>query len=453
MEIVATKMKTQIIDISGMHCGSCEKIIEEDLSGIKNVDSVRASLKNRNAKITYEGELDLKNVARRLKKIGYELGREKAPVISRDPFVWKTFAIGLIVSVGLFLLVKLLEIDKIATGQAENSGVLYGLFNGLVAGFSTCMALIGGLVVSLTAKFRESNPEASSWKIFKPNIIFNLSRIVSFFLLGGILGMLGKALTFTPVMTGIMTIIAGIFMLLVGIQLSGIFPRINTITIPSKLMDKIGIKRSRSGKYSNKKVLILGAASFFLPCGFTQAMQIFAVSTGSPIAGALVMGLFAVGTSVGLMTAGGITSFIGKNKTKIFLRILGVMIAAMALMNISNGLNISGWRLLNLSGASGQSYETGQKIINLDFDGPYKQFNEKKITIKRGQKYTVVINPKMDGTGCMYAVYAPGLSEESPKILKKGREIRIEIEARELGKYQFVCPMGIGFDTEIIAEE
>ena len=41
---------------------------------------------------------------------------------------------------------------------------------------------------------------------------------------------------------------------------------------------------------------LVGGATFFLPCGFTQAMQLYAVSTGSPVSGALTMFFFALGT-------------------------------------------------------------------------------------------------------------------------------------------------------------
>ncbi|NCP77121.1 sulfite exporter TauE/SafE family protein [bacterium] len=40
-----------------------------------------------------------------------------------------------------------------------------------------------------------------------------------------------------------------------------------------------------------------GALTFFLPCGFTLAMQAYAITTGSFITGALTMMAFALGTA------------------------------------------------------------------------------------------------------------------------------------------------------------
>src|SRR2546422_749324 len=46
-----------------------------------------------------------------------------------------------------------------------------------------------------------------------------------------------------------------------------------------------------SGKPSNVTPLLVGAATFFLPCGFTQALQLYVLSQGKPVVSMKVEGL------------------------------------------------------------------------------------------------------------------------------------------------------------------
>ena len=54
------------------------------------------------------------------------------------------------------------------------------------------------------------------------------------------------------------------------------------------------------------------------------------------------MGLFAIGTMPGLLGVGGLTSVVDGQAAKRFFRVAGVAVMAMAILNISNGYNLSG---------------------------------------------------------------------------------------------------------------
>ena len=85
--------------------------------------------------------------------------------------------------------------------------------------------------------------------------------------------------------------------------------------------------------------LLVGVVTFFLPCGFTQSMQIYALSTGSFTTGALTMLAFALGTLpvLGLLS---FSSFsIGKSpKAGIFFKTAGLIVILFALFNLINAL-------------------------------------------------------------------------------------------------------------------
>ena len=80
-------------------------------------------------------------------------------------------------------------------------------------------------------------------------------------------------------------IAVAVVMTILGTRLTGLSPRIATWspTLPMGLGRQLGLGDGASGAYSDARAAGLGAASFFLPCGFTQAVQIYALSTGSPL--------------------------------------------------------------------------------------------------------------------------------------------------------------------------
>lgn len=90
----------------------------------------------------------------------------------------------------------------------------------LTAGVSTCMALIGGLVLGLSSKFSQENRAASVLTKFRPHVMFNLGRIAAYFVLGGLLGFIGSFLTPSSIIIGTLIILVAAVMLLLGLQLT-----------------------------------------------------------------------------------------------------------------------------------------------------------------------------------------------------------------------------------------
>lgn len=64
-------------------------------------------------------------------------------------------------------------------------------------------------------------------------------------------------------------------MILLGADLVGIF-RHSKITLPAGIFQTF-----RKIEHKTFTPLLIGLGTFFLPCGFTQSMQIAALSTGS----------------------------------------------------------------------------------------------------------------------------------------------------------------------------
>ena len=84
----------------------------------------------------------------------------------------------------------------------------------------------------------------------------------------------------------------------------------------------------------------LGAATFFLPCGFTQVVQLMALSSGSPVTGGAMMALFALGTTPGLFAVGMAAASARASATRRPLRVIGVIVIAFAVITGAGVISI-----------------------------------------------------------------------------------------------------------------
>ena len=449
-----------------MHCASCELLIGEKLEAIPGVESVHVSLKTNAAVIASSHRISDKDIEMAVQAAGYEVGVDDGskPLFTRNRRIWKDAAIGVSVVAGLILLFNIFGIDKLlgATTNISSVGAM-ALLIGLTAGFSTCMALIGGLVLSVASKYAENHPAETALQKFRPHLIFNLGRIISFIVLGSLIGALGSAFSLKGSLLGLLTIVVGVVMLVLGLQLTEVFPRITKgFTLPSGLAKKLGIKQRGSSEYSNKNAFLMGAATFFLPCGFTQAMQLLAVSTGSPVQAAIIMGAFAIGTAPGLLSLGGLTSIVKGVFAQRFFRIVGVVVVAMALINFTNGYNLMGLnRLFESSKSSEKSNvvakedlinsavtSTDSAVASTDsaiLTTTYKlrgDISPSKFSAKVGQKTTLVVDVQDNGQGCMSTIMIIGL-DDTPQYLSKGKKLELTFTATKPGTYTIACAMGI----------
>lgn len=437
-----------IVPIKGLHCQSCEILVENQLKKIKGITKAEVSRHLNLAEIYYDKEKpELGRIAEAIAKAGYKLGEEKPKgLISKNINDYKDLGIAFLILIGLYFMLKGLGLNNINILPAENGGITVPLvlLIGLTAGFSTCMALIGGLVLGLSVKHNEKRPEATVMQKFRPHLFFNLGRIISYVMLGGLLGLLGSTVQFSGTALGILTILIGLIMLVMGLQLIGIFPWAEKFkfTLPKGLSRVLGIG-SEQKEYSHKNSLILGALTFFLPCGFTQAMQVFAVSTGSFAYGALVMGLFAIGTLPGLLSIAGLASAVKGSLAKKFFKFAGLAVIIFSLFNISNGLGLTGWTAglsqtgnINLNDPN-VILENGIQVVRM------KQlsngYSPNSFTVKKGLPVKWVID-SLAPYSCAASLVMPKFNIR--KNLVKGENI-IEFTPLETGRIPFSCSMGM----------
>jgi uncharacterized protein len=251
--------------------------------------------------------------------------------------------IGAAFLIVIAVIFALRQLDLLPRQFGVSETMSYGLvfIIGLVASVSSCIAVTGGLLVAVAAKYNEAIANLTPMQRMKPHIYFNTGRILSYTLLGGVIGALGSALTLSPEINGLLTLIASAVMILLGLQMLKLLPALTRFlpTMPKLFAHFIHDLAERD---ANGGAFVLGAATFFLPCGFTQALQLYVLAKGSLTIGALTMLAFSLGTLPALLSLSAMSSFVTGTLQRHFLKFAGVLVIVLGISNIQYGLVLAG---------------------------------------------------------------------------------------------------------------
>lgn len=441
-------MNKFIVSIKGMHCRSCEILVDDKLSGISEIKRTVMNYKKGTAEIHYgDQEPSMREIENAIREAGYAIGQNnEKPLFSKNPEDYRDLGVAFLFLMGFYIIAQNLGLADINIGSTDGASLPVVFLVGLTAGLSTCMALVGGLILGISARHSERHPEASPIQKFRPHLFFNLGRVGGYALLGGLLGALGSVLQLSSGTLGILTIVVGVVMLALGMKLVGIFPRMEGVSfsLPSGISKLLGIKKHEK-EYSHRGSMLTGALTFFLPCGFTQAMQLYAISTGSFTQGALIMGIFALGTTPGLLGIGGLTSVIKGIFAKRFFKFAGILVIFLSMFNITNGYNLTGWQLPEITKPEAKSNASDKNVVMENGVQVVKMIEvangylPNKFTIKKGVPVKWVIDAQAPYS-CASSLVVP--SQNIRKTLKKGENI-IEFTPKEAGKIPFSCSMGM----------
>lgn len=325
-----------------MHCNACVLMTESELGDLPNITSAKSNLKNHSVEVIGDfGEKTEEQIAEELtiplKPHGYTVSVEKQQHSAK----WGDFKIAVPIALGFVVLFVILQkmgiVNLVSTGD-----VTYGtaFVIGSIASLSTCMAVVGGLVLSMSATFAKEGDK------IRPQLMFHGGRIVAFFILGGVIGAIGSTFTLNTSATFILSLIIGIVMLILGLNLLDIFHWAKKLqpSMPKFIANHAHRQANKLTKFNHTFTpLLVGVATFFLPCGFTQSMQLYTLTTGSFLTGGLTMLAFALGTLPVLALISFSSFSIQKSsKAGIFFKSAGLIVIIFALFNLINSLVVVG---------------------------------------------------------------------------------------------------------------
>jgi len=310
------------------------------------------------------------------------------------------------------------------------------------------MAVTGGLLVAVAARYGEAHAHLTGAQRLTPHLYFNAGRIVSYTLLGGAVGALGSTLTLSPRANGILIVAASAVMILLGLQMLKLGPSFLRLpAMPKAFAHRIHALAERE---TNSAAILLGAATFFLPCGFTQALQIYVLAKGSALAGALTTLAFALGTLPALLSLSAISSLAKGVFQRRFLRFAGAAVILLGIVNIQYGFVLGGSGMASFGGAemtpqasqatpsqppelAHGTQRIGMKVVGLDYV-PHQ------FTVRQG----VPVEWHIDASkaeSCGRFLIAPGLGVS--KLLSDMSTTLITFTPTQAGEFAFNCGMGM----------
>ncbi len=418
-------IKKERIKIFEMTCTSCENRVEKAVRQLEGVIYAKASYSGQYMEIEYDDDLcSMNNIKDAVKNAGYSTEGSKD---------CKFMGI-LIIAVGVVLLgLKTGGFDMEAKLTNASYAVLF------IVGVLTslhCIGMCGGIMLSQSLSKESKN----RFEAIQPALLYNIGRVISYTILGGLIGALGSVFTLSIAAKAAVQIFAGAFMIIMGLNMAG-FSAFRKFQI--KLPQFACKAKSKSGS-----PLIVGLLNGLMPCGPLQTMQLFALGTGSAAKGALAMFVFSIGTVPLMLTFGALSGLLSKGYTKKILKFSGVLIIVLGLIMGNRGLALAGINInpitafaSNSAGSSNPyvakaTLQDGIQIINMTADN--NGYAPNAFYVQKGIPVRWIIDGK-ELNSCNNAIVARGLNLE--RKIKKGENI-IEFTPGDKD-INFSCWMGM----------
>lgn len=442
-------MERKVLIIDGMTCINCQNKIEQELKNTAGISKVQVSYSKGQAEIEFNPEIvTLNRIAAVIEKLDYTVIDKK----QADSLKWVRRIGTLAVIILLYYLLQHFGIlNLLVPSMLADSQMSYGML--FIVGLLTsvhCIAMCGGIHLSQCIPSRNAeNTSSSRINVIMPSVLYNAGRVVSYTAVGFVLGGAGMILTggsgsgMPLLLQGILKITAGLFMVIMGINMLGIFPALRKLQIrfPRKSVIKINQKKRKE-----KRPFVVGLLNGLMPCGPMQSMQIIALGSGNPISGTLAMLMFSLGTVPLMLGLGSLVSALGKKYTKLVMQTGAILVVVLGLAMLSQGAGLAGIRLDRISQVSDGAKELDTAVIaqsgniqyvesNLDF-GTYPE-----ITVYTGIPVKWTINvPEEVINGCNYKMIVKtyGITHE----FTPGKNV-IEFTPGEPGTVQYTCWMGM----------
>jgi len=308
--------------VKGMVCNNCAGAIERELNKVRQIKSAEVSYDERTVTIEFvSGQVMTKEELNALiESQGYifdEVRNTKQTAL----------VAGGIVSILIMILISRNLGFSITPNISSNMSYLMLFIAGVLTSFH-CVAMCGGIAMTQSIG-KQTDSQTNKLRAIQ----YNGGRIVSYTLLGGLIGAIGSVVSVGGTFRGVVSIVAGLFMVLLSLNLMGLVK----IKLPKLSYSKKSLFKSQNGPF------IVGLANGFMPCGPLQTMQLYALGTGSVIGGMSSMFFFSLGTVPLMLGLGLFTGSLSKNGGRRFVQASSVLVLVLGLIMVNRGLLLGGY--------------------------------------------------------------------------------------------------------------
>ncbi|GAA0178292.1 hypothetical protein SH2C18_13690 [Clostridium sediminicola] len=415
-------METKLY-VEGMTCSHCENKIIKNLLLIEGVISAKAIASQNRVSLVYDHSMvTIEEIIQIIENTGYSVVNNKS-----NPFLSSLAMVFFLLLVAIVVLKYGNSISyDFLPNIRQNMGYGTLLLMGLLTSVH-CIAMCGGINISQCNKYEETSTSF-------PSLLYNLGRVTSYTIIGGIIGGIGTVLSFAGQTRGYVTIFVSAIMMLMAVKMLKIFQvQLPKFKLP-KAFRKLLLKLSAKGPF------FVGFANGFMPCGPLQSMQLYALGTGSIIRGALSMFYFSIGTFPLMFGLGFVSTLLNHKFSKNIMKYSGLLIFILSLTMFTRGAALAGIILpFQNNGNVVESQVTDNQLQEVVIHLSSNSYEP--IRVKKNIPVRFIINAKQeDLNGCNNPVTIPSMNIE--KTLNPGKN-EIIFTPNETGKIAYTCWMGM----------
>ena len=171
-----------------------------------------------------------------------------------------------------------------------------------------CLGMCGGIIGALTLATGNQTGRKTI-HLYIIQFAYNFGRILSYTLAGAIAGVISQYFLIS-VSPGaghqLLRVLAGLILIIIGLNLTGVIPKINILERLGYLVwKKIQPFSSHFLPVKNPgNALFIGMIWGWLPCALVYSVLLWALTTGDVLDGAAIMFVFGLGTLPGVLSAG-----------------------------------------------------------------------------------------------------------------------------------------------------
>ena len=428
-------MEKQRFYIGGMTCSGCERTLERVISKLDGVHSVQANHQKGLLDVEFSLPCTREQITDAVEKAGYQ--------VTNKPRRQSDAVYLLIILLGLYVIARQLGWTEVFRAFPTVSGQQMGYLTLFITGLLTsvhCIAMCGGLNLAQSVGTENPHPVRGS-------LLYNLGRLSSYTLIGGILGFIGEKAAITLRVRGVIGLGAGILMLLMAISMLTGFslPRKFRLKLPKGLMKRLNAFK-KYGPFA------IGLVNGLMPCGPLQSMQLYAIASGSFLTGAASMFFFCLGTIPLVLLFGATAGILKINWRQKMLQLGSAMLLLIGLSTIQNNLALTGVALPWAKSSSQRD------VITSTIDGGVQRvtttlhvngYDDIQVTAGIPVIWTIIVDEECLN-GCNNEIFLPAFDQQVK--LEPGTTV-IGFMPEEPGVYSYTCWMGMLQNTITVIEE
>ena len=328
------------IQIQGTHCQACKARIESGVARLAGVKRVNVNWKTGKSWVEFDDSVTSRDkIVATIEKLGYAVqaqSRQRKPSAQKARLSQSLVLGGVLlvlIAVGYLLVGRSGALQLLA--RLSEGNLSYGLIFviGLLSSFH-CVGMCGGLVVTYTASCTANEPQRRS---FLPHLQYNLGRLISYTAVGAVLGAFGSFFGVSTTFTSALTLVVGALMIVMGLSFLTEWKWLRGVEV-GPLSRVARFLYGQQGQGGSRAPWLIGLLNGFMPCGPLQAMQLYALASGSVTRGALAMAVYALGTVPLMFGFGSALSLLSRERVSTVLRVSGVIVIVLGLLMVNRGL-------------------------------------------------------------------------------------------------------------------